>query len=51
MEVFPVTWTKLILCPCLIFGGFCISSNVLNEIRVISEPESTMTLDEFDSKE
>ena len=44
IEVFPVTWIKLIRCPCLIWGGFHISNSDLCEIRVISEPKLTMTL-------
>jgi len=51
IEAFPVTCIKLILCPCLILGGFCISIRSLCETRVISDPESTMTLVGLDSKE
>ena len=46
-----MTWTKLILYRCLSFGGFCISISDLNEIKVMLETKSTITLIRLDFKE
>ena len=43
MEVFPVTWTKLTLCPCQIFMGVSISASDFSEIRVMLDPELMIT--------
>ena len=47
MEVFPVTWTKLTLCPFQIFMGVSISTSDFSEIRVILDPESMITFVRF----
>ena len=47
MDAFPVTWTKLTRCPCQSLMGVCISESDFCEIRVMSDPESIITLVRF----
>ena len=47
MEAFPVTWTKFTGCPCQSLIGVCISESDFCEIRVMSDPESIITLVRF----
>ena len=50
MNAFPVTWTKLSCCPCWILMGVCISESDFCKIRVMSDPESIITLVRFLSR-
>ena len=50
MDAFPVTWTKLTYCPCWSLMGVCISESDFCKIRVMSDPESIMTLVRFLSR-
>ena len=50
MDAFPVTWTKLIRCPCRSLMGVCISESDFCEMRVMSDPESIITLVRFLSR-
>ena len=50
MDAFPVTWTKLTCCPCRSLMGVYISESDFCEIRVMSDPESIITLVRFLSR-
>ena len=50
MDAFPVTWTKLTRCPCQSLMGVCISESDFCELRVMSDPESIITLVRFLSR-
>ena len=50
MDAFPVTWTRLTHCPCRSLMGVCISESDFCEIRVMSDPESIITLVRFLSR-
>ena len=47
MDAFPMTWTKLTHCPCRSLMGVCISESDFCEMRVMSDPESIITLITF----
>ena len=47
MDTFPMTWTKLTHCPCWSLMGVCISESDFCKIRVMSDPESIITLVRF----
>ena len=44
MDAFFVTWTKLTRCPYQSLMGVCILESDFCEIRVMSDPESIITL-------
>ena len=50
MDAFPVAWTKLTYCPCRSLMGVCISESDFCEMRVMSDPESIITLVRFLSR-